>query len=160
MAGIVDDKEFLPRLEVEELLERYAAGVRKFTLVDLSGADLSNIDFGYRELRGVTYNQRIDLSYSNLDGINLSGANLYDAIMELVNLTNACLERANLKLARLEGASLKGANLKGANLVSANLAGANLTDANLRGATWSFNSKDATFSNTILPDGTIRTDSD
>jgi uncharacterized protein YjbI with pentapeptide repeats len=57
-------------------------------------------------------------------------------------------------------ACLKGANLSDAKLTATDLAGADLTNANLSGADGLFNSKDAIFYNTILPDGSIETDPD
>ena len=155
----MDAEEFLPRMEVEELLQRYAAGERDFSLLDLSGADLSKVDFAQRTFKGgIIYNHRIKFTYTNLSNANLSSANLFDAIMEFANLTNACLEGAKLDCALLEGANLKGANLRGAILGATNLAGADLTDADLTGASWGFNAKDTIFNNTILPDGTIRSE--
>ena len=151
----MEDEELFIRWEVEEILKRYADGEREFLYVDLSGADLSSVDFGERSLRGVIYNKKIKFSNANL-----SSANLRNAFMQFVNLNNANLNNANLERTLLEGANLKGANLKGANLCSTNLAGADLTNADLSGATWGFNPKDAIFNNTILPDGTIETDFD
>ena len=151
----MEDEELFIRWEVAEILKRYADGEREFLYVDLSGADLSSVDFGERSLRGVIYNKKIKFSNANL-----SSANLRNAFMQFVNLNNANLNNANLERTLLEGANLKGANLKGANLCSTNLAGADLTNADLSGATWGFNPKDAIFNNTILPDGTIETDFD
>jgi hypothetical protein len=51
----MEDEEFLPRMEVEELLRRYAAGERRFIRVDLSGADLSGLDFGRKGRKGIVY---------------------------------------------------------------------------------------------------------
>ncbi|MFL9449626.1 pentapeptide repeat-containing protein [Tolypothrix bouteillei VB521301_2] len=151
----MEDEEILPRLEVEELLERYAAGERNFERVDLSGADLSGVDFGERMLKRIYYNRPINFSFSNLSNANLSSANLSWASMECVNLSGANLSGANLYCACLGGANLKGANLSNSKLISADLAGADLTNANLSGATELFNSKDTIFHNTILPDGTV-----
>ncbi len=79
---VIDDEEFLERLEVKELLKRYAAGERDFRCFNLSGADLSKLDFGERSRsRGITYNKRIILSHANLSGANLSNTNLQNAIM-------------------------------------------------------------------------------
>ena len=156
----MEDEELFIRWEVEEILKRYEDGEREFLYVDLSGGDLSSVDFGERSLRGVIYNKKIKFSNDNLSNDNLSSANLRNAFMQFVNLNNANLNNANLERTLLEGANLKGANLKGANLCSTNLAGADLTNADLSGATWGFNPKDAIFNNTILPDGTIKTDSD
>ena len=151
----MEDEELFIGWEVEEILKRYADGEREFLYVDLSGGDLSSVDFGERSLRGVIYNKKIKFSNANLSNANLSSANLRNAFMQFVNLNNANLNNANL-----ERTLLKGANLKGVNLCSTNLAGADLTNADLSGATWGFNPKDAIFNNTILPDGTIETDFD
>ena len=150
----MEDEELFIKWEVEEILKRYADGEREFLYVDLSRADLSTVDFGERSLKGVIYSKKIKFSHANLSNANLSSANLRNAFMQFVNLTNANLNNANLERTLLEGA-----NLKGANLCSTNLAGADLTNADLSGATWGFNPKDAIFNNTILPDGTIETDS-
>ena len=156
----MEDEELFIRWEVEEILKRYADGEREFLYVDLSGGDLSSVDFDERSLRGVIYNKKVKFSNANLSNANVSSANLRNAFMQFVNLNNANLNNANLERTLLEGANLKGANLKGANLCSTNLAGADLTNADLSGATWGFNPKDAIFNNTILPDGTIETDFD
>jgi uncharacterized protein YjbI with pentapeptide repeats len=151
----MNDEEFRPRLTVEELLERYAAGERKFTMVDLSGADLGQVDFGYRSLRGLVYNRRIDFSYSDLREVNLRDANLHEAVMELVDLSDACLAGVRLDYARLEGARLINANLRGANIGSTTFDGADFTGADLTYASWGFSAKDALLKNTIMPDGNI-----
>ena len=98
----MDAEDFLPRLEVEELLRRYAAGERRFINVDLSGADLSGLDFGERRGKGVIYNKRIVFSESNLCGVNLREANLFGAMFDCTNLTDAILENAILENAILE----------------------------------------------------------
>lgn len=69
------------------------------------------------------------------------------------------LSGADLSRARLYAADLSGANLSGANLSNADLRGANLNNANLSGAivTQAFLSV-ADFCNTIMPDGSVRTD--
>lgn len=55
----------------------------------------------------------------------------------------------------LRGANLTGALLTGANLVNADVTGTDFTNANLRGANMSgVDPKDATWKNTICPDGT------
>ncbi|BAY83552.1 pentapeptide repeat protein [Calothrix parasitica NIES-267] len=55
-------------LNAEELLERYAAGERDFSGINLSGIDLSETDL-----------LRINLSCANLSGANLFTARLYGA---------------------------------------------------------------------------------
>lgn len=97
-------------METEELLEKYADGVRDFTAVNLCEANLS----------------RVNLSEANLSHANLSIANLGGA-----NLTGANLSHAKLNVAKLNGANLSGANLNGADLNVANLIRADLSDATL-----------------------------
>ncbi|MGB7057745.1 MAG: pentapeptide repeat-containing protein, partial [Geitlerinemataceae cyanobacterium] len=96
------------RMKTEELLQRYLAGERSFSQVNLSEANLSQ---------------------ANLRNINLSEASLIVA-----NLSGANLSGANLSGARLNVAKLNGTNLRGANLSKADLNVANLTLADLRGA--------------------------
>ena len=85
-------------MDVQELLQQYAAGHRKFVMAHLRGANLV----------GVT------LARANLSRANLSGANLARA-----DLTQANLVRANLSRANLQGAQLYGVNLRQANLLGA-----------------------------------------
>ena len=71
----------------------------------------------------------LNLSATDLRGVNFGGRHL-----EKADLTRANLGDAYLRYAYLVGANLAGANLAGANLAAANLAGANLEGANLEGA--------------------------
>ena len=105
-------------MDSKELLERYAAGERKFRGANLGGADLGGANLGGAYLRGA------DLGGANLGGADLGGA----------YLRGAYLRGADLGGANLGGADLGGANLGGANLRGANLRGADLGGAYLRGA--------------------------
>jgi uncharacterized protein YjbI with pentapeptide repeats len=131
-------------MNVEELLEKYAAGVRDFSGVDLSEANLSGV-----KLSGVNFNQA-NLSVINLSGANLSqanlsdaklnvarlsGANLADAILNNSSLNVANLIRADLSRAQLQRATLIRAELIRAELSRADLFEANLSSADLREAT-------------------------
>jgi len=100
-------------MTIEELLEKYAVGVRDFHGVDLSEANLSGA-----KLSGVNF------SHANLSVVNFSGA----------NLMVANLSHASLNVARLTGANLVGANLSHASLNVANLIRADLSHAKLRAA--------------------------
>ncbi|MFN6563327.1 MAG: pentapeptide repeat-containing protein [Nostoc sp. ChiSLP01] len=117
-------------ITVEELLQRYAAGERDFSVVclddaDLSGANLAGIDFSHARLR-----------WANLSGAILCGANLSDTDLQRANLT--------------------GANLEAANIINTCIAGANLENTNLRGAIGFFGEANGTFlHNTVWPDGEI-----
>jgi uncharacterized protein YjbI with pentapeptide repeats len=93
-------------------------------IVNLKGADLSNVDLGWNKV-------------GNISGINLRGAKLEEAKLEWAFLGGAFLDEqtnlsgANLRHAILRNASLSGANLEGANLEGGELNGANLRQANL-----------------------------
>jgi uncharacterized protein YjbI with pentapeptide repeats len=115
-------------MTTEELLERYAAGERDFSGVEIDSARLND---------------------AKLSGINLSGAILFGAELNRANLSGANLSRANLGSAWLEGANLRRANLShaiisegvlvesilvGADLSFADLTECPLSDADLTGA--------------------------
>ncbi|MEM9543934.1 MAG: pentapeptide repeat-containing protein, partial [Cyanobacteria bacterium P01_E01_bin.42] len=95
-------------MKAKELLERYKAGERDFSRVDLSKENLSGAVWVGDEFGG---ENDYPVGGSSLRGINLS--------------------QANLARVRLDGVDLRGANLRGANLEMAFMARANLTDANL-----------------------------
>jgi uncharacterized protein YjbI with pentapeptide repeats len=151
-------------MTLEELLEKYAAGITDFRGVDLSEANLSGV-----KLSGANLSEA-NLSVVNLSGANLSetnfsgtklnvarlrGAHLEQAILNHASLNVANLIRANLSRAQLKSASLiraeliradlsradlleanlSSADLREATLRQANLRGANLSEATLRGAT-------------------------
>ncbi|WP_330306191.1 MULTISPECIES: pentapeptide repeat-containing protein [unclassified Streptomyces] len=122
---------------------------------DLSGAELSYVDFRHSDMRGANlsvatlYGAKLhgtDLSTTNLAHARLCAlgttngrrwkvcADLSDAVLTSANLTGADLPYVNLTKANLTAANLTGANLTGANLTGANLTGANLDGAKLDGA--------------------------
>lgn len=94
--------------------------------------------------RGVILDlSRTDLRGLNLTSTNLSGANLEHADLSNTNLSGTNLSHGILKYANLKGVNLIGADLSGTNLTDAdlsyvNLIGANLVDTNLSGANLSF----------------------
>ena len=146
-------------ISYKELLGRYAAGER----------DFSNYRFwGDNELCGANLQDTIfvsadwaehDLSGTNLSGANLSGADFSQANLSEVDLSNANLTDAYLGEADLTFANLTNANLTNVrNLEGANFFGTNLTNTNLINTDPRLPHilKEATFSNTILPDGSIR----
>ncbi|MEH1796831.1 MULTISPECIES: pentapeptide repeat-containing protein [unclassified Nostoc] len=91
------------------------------------------LDLSHTDMRGVNLN-RANLQQTNLYQANLAGANLTEANLAGAILSAANLEGANLYLANLEGAILSAANLKRANLYLANLHYASLYLADLHGA--------------------------
>ncbi|NRA32707.1 MAG: pentapeptide repeat-containing protein, partial [Polyangiaceae bacterium] len=138
---------------VEELLDRYAAGQRRFRSVQLSaaslpGSELSNADFTgatFRraDLREVDFTgtvlRRASLRGANLLDANLGGADLGGADLRDTTLTGADLSRvdarcAELSFSRLRHADLVGADLRDVNFRQADLRRANLAEANLVGA--------------------------
>ncbi|QOV21176.1 pentapeptide repeat-containing protein [Anabaenopsis elenkinii] len=90
------------------LLERYAAGKRDFTGVNLGKADLQGVD-----LKGC------DFSYADLSEANLNGANLRGCDLSFANLAQADLQNADLRGALLFAADLRQANLRGTKLEKA-----------------------------------------
>jgi len=118
----------LIRLEVDELLRRYAGGDRFFINANLRCAQLNelcleNIDLSYAKL-----------NLANLSSTNLSKANLMAAQMQSANLSGCKLSKSQLVRANLSGANLSDANLRGADLSYADLSNVCLTGADLRGA--------------------------
>jgi hypothetical protein len=107
----------------DEFWERYEAGERDFTGINLTGADFSGANFSGVDLTAANLSQtklqKAEFSYARLNDANLSGA----------NLIKASLSRANLS-----GANLNGANLNGAYLIQANLCGAYLENTDLSNA--------------------------
>jgi uncharacterized protein YjbI with pentapeptide repeats len=119
----------LIRLEVDELLRRYAVRDRFFINANLRGAQLSEL-----------WLENIDLSYDkfnldNLSGTNLSKASLMAAQMQLANLSGCNLSKSQLVSANLSGVNLSDANFKGADLSYADLSNVCLTGADLMSAT-------------------------
>jgi len=111
------------RLTREEAIEAVAFAQRYNRTVDLSHTNLSGIDL-----------RQIEWSDAFLGGVNFQHADLYQA-----NLRHCFIERANFQQANLVQADLTESNLKQCNLVQTNLQetclnNANLTRADLTGA--------------------------
>lgn len=117
---------------------------------------------GMRDVTKDPENEQIDLSYTNLSGLNLYGVNLAQSNLYKTNLSNANLATVNLEgailsAANLSGANLNFANLSGAILSAANLSGANLNYANLHRANlYLANLQNAILDNTILDGANLR----
>ncbi len=95
----------------------------KVPIINLKGADLSEVDL-----------RDADLSQINLNEVNLSGAHMSRAFLDRASLHGANLSGADLSEANLDRTDLSGADLSGAKLVAAGLKGADLGDAKLNGA--------------------------
>ena len=127
-------------------------------IVDLQGADLTDVFMYYIDLHGAML-YKVDLSGAGLRGANLSEADLSDASLGVnykilsvdkygdpddvkttrtylggANLSGAILRNTDLSGAYLHRANLSKAVLDGANLSEANLTEANLNEASLTGA--------------------------
>ena len=94
-----------------------------------------------------------------LAGAQMSGQDLREVDLRGADLSNANLNAANLFLVDMTDADCRGATFRNANLQYVKLLGADLTDADLTGADMQgTRTRDATFCNTIMPDGTINND--
>jgi Pentapeptide repeats (8 copies) len=142
VTSVVEDADFIlgRRKLVESFLAQYAAGERAFIKIDLSETDLSGIN----------------LTLADLQDALLIWANLQDASLYHVNLSGAKLRHANLNGAKLRSANLQGADFLNADLSHADLSWSNLRGANLTGANLAdANLKNAILENVIMPDGTL-----
>ncbi|MBD2257899.1 pentapeptide repeat-containing protein [Pseudanabaena sp. FACHB-2040] len=147
----------------QELLGKYAQGIRDFTganlnecsliganlseiilqdaslnVANLSSANLNHSDFKGAQLN-VTRLSGANLSHADLSGSKLNVANLIRVILTSANLTGASLiraemVRATLSQGRLVSANCSEADLREAHLDRADLHYANLTRADLRGS--------------------------
>lgn len=107
---------------------------------DLTGADLSQIDFGGCSLAGVRL-LRAKLNECNLAEVDLTAAQLGEADLTEAFLDNAKLERADFHGARLDGVTLDRASVDGADFSNAHGRGASFrgargTSAQFAGGCW------------------------
>lgn len=143
-------------INTQQLLERYAAGERRFpglviVWAELRNQNLQGIDLSYRDIKQ-RFRFRPHLPKANLSGANLDGSNLED-----INLRGGNLSNTNLSESILRGANFTEVNLRGANLLGADIEGVDFTRADLTGARIEQHSLYwlTTFENTILPNGEI-----
>ena len=145
--------------------------------MNFAGADFSSTLLGEADLRGANFtgaNLRfVDFTDALLDpstiiepksrlvweiltigavGRDLHGTNLGSTFLAFSNMQGVNLTNANLSLAILFRTDLQNADLRNANFSSANLSQANLLGALTNGTIFG----GATFSQTIMPDGSIR----
>ncbi|MBP0001791.1 MAG: pentapeptide repeat-containing protein [Cyanobacteria bacterium SID2] len=120
-------------MEAEELLTKYAKGVRRFIGVNLSEANLSQASLSRINLRNACLSVA-NLSGANLERANLKGAKLNVAKLSSSNLRGANLRDADLNVANLIRADLTGADLFQASLIRTEMLRADLSGADLRGA--------------------------
>jgi uncharacterized protein YjbI with pentapeptide repeats len=119
---------------------------------NLAHSDLAKCDFRYSNL------QRAQLVGCQLNGVQFDYATMMDAQLQAAKLNGARLVGADLTRANFQEADLTGADLTGAKLAGARFYLTNLSNANLKGADLSgvLYFDRAIFSNTIMPDGSIR----
>ncbi|WP_299415577.1 pentapeptide repeat-containing protein [Acaryochloris sp. IP29b_bin.148] len=131
-------------MTAEELLERYAAGERDFSGIDLRGADLRGVD-----LHGA------DLSGADLSGADLSGYRNSEGIWIFSNLSKVNLSGANLEHAFVNAANLSDADLTNVRFNCTEMLHVHLERADMRGSCGSWTSEGAYYHNTILDDGSV-----
>lgn len=122
----------------EELIEKYAAGERDFSNLDLRNPDLAGVDLTNIKPVYGDYAKGINLSDICLEGIDLSRSILYGARLDNAKLSNANLcsmfaRRATFDKVNLIGANLSLADCKQSDFRMANLSNANLSQADLSG---------------------------
>jgi uncharacterized protein YjbI with pentapeptide repeats len=141
--ALTDEKRRPTDDDLRQVLDRHRvwieSGGKDGARANLSGADLSGIDFGgavltSAKLIGANLS-KAKLIAAELSGAYLSNADLRHAELNLANLTNARLTDANLSQAELHHANLSGAYLERVNLSGANVRHANLLQADLNQAT-------------------------
>ncbi|WP_017659829.1 pentapeptide repeat-containing protein [Baaleninema simplex] len=134
--------------EIQKLLERYKAGKRNFSGIDLSGAKLDGtkcqIDLSGADFRGANFSEAELYGWQgqeiNLSHTNFSHATLENAILSDVNLESAHFCYANLRNIYIDGkvnladfsrADLTDACLEPKELNQTKFVGANLINAKL-----------------------------
>ena len=116
--------------EVLELHKKWLNNEEGGEKANLSREYLSYVDLSCTNLIGVDLSHS-DLTEANLIGTNLSEADLTEANLEYANLSHSNLSKANLTEANLTEANLTEADLTEADLDYANLSKANLSKADL-----------------------------
>ncbi|PRQ10247.1 DUF2169 family type VI secretion system accessory protein [Enhygromyxa salina] len=120
------DEALLPAAR-ERVIRALAAG-EDFASLNLTGADLSNMDLRGAKLAGAFFES------ARFDGTDLSDADLSGAVLAHASLRGTKLDRANLRGANLGGSKLLEVSAQGADLSKSVLAGADLSGASICGA--------------------------
>ncbi|MEH1933786.1 MAG: pentapeptide repeat-containing protein [Nostoc sp.] len=149
---------FRHRALLDETIKRYEAGERNFTAVELSN---TAIYYSFMDVNFIGANLQKSFFWS----LYLFNTSFTDANLEgtgfRASLINCNFSNANLREARLSGAVLTRTNFSGADLRSADLRSTKLIGCNLRDANLTDIKIDerTIFVSTIMPDGSMRTDS-
>ena len=144
-----------------------------FLGINASGASLSNADvngsvfssglFVNADLNEAVFKE-CDFSNANLQGTSLIGTDFSGCVLSSANLTSADGSATDFSGCNLTGATLSGqfpsSSFQGSILTGADFSGSDLTQADFTGATGfdASSYSNVTFFETILPDGTVRTD--
>ncbi|WP_414621953.1 pentapeptide repeat-containing protein [Calothrix sp. CCY 0018] len=136
----------------KEFLQRYAAGERDFSEINLEGsgfigtdfrlanperdyftcAELEDTNFSNANLSKVCF-ERIEIRNCNFTGANLQEASLAEAAIFDSNLKEANLDGFSMIEAVIEGCNMEGVSLRNAELGDSGIGGSNLPNANLEG---------------------------
>lgn len=128
-------------MNVEELLEKYAADLREFSGLDLSGVSLPGVNLSRSTFLDANFKAAkltsADFSYSicqraKFHGAHLTLADFSHTDLQQADLSKAELTRTDFSVANLQGANLSYADLRDAKLRCATLNHANLSRADLR----------------------------
>ncbi len=128
-------------MNAEELLEKYAADLREFSELDLSGVSLPGVNLSRSTFLNANFNAAkltsADFSHSicqraKFHGANLTLADFSYTDLQQADLSKAELTRADFSAANLHGADLSYADLRDAKLRCGNLSAANLSRVDLR----------------------------
>jgi uncharacterized protein YjbI with pentapeptide repeats len=131
-------KSTRPDFTRKEVLQMVAAGHTNFAGCNLTGLDLSSVNFDIHNVANAvlhgTKMSRATLEFACFVGADLSLADLSYAAISAANLNHADLISANLTHANLSNAKKHNTQLVGANLTKTNRSKARLNGANLAGA--------------------------
>lgn len=154
----------------EDIIRQYKSGYREFKgfTIDPPGnfakASLRGIILEGTNLMGSNFEkailQKASFSAANLRGANFKGANLANANLKGADFRGATMRSVDLSGADLRWANLEGVDLAGSIIASANFEGANLKNTSLKGTDpgkwwWKAKLDEAKLDGTILPDGTV-----
>ncbi|MGG6264603.1 pentapeptide repeat-containing protein [Leptolyngbya sp. AN03gr2] len=128
-------------MNVEELLEQYAADLREFSGINLSGVSLPGVNLSRSTFLNANFNAAkltsADFSHSicpaaNFHGANLTLADFSHTDLQGADLSKAELTRTDFSVANLQEANLSYADLRDSKLRCVNLNRANLSRADLK----------------------------
>lgn len=120
-------------MDIEEFKQRYLAGERNFSGVDLSGLSFKSMNLDGADFSNANL-ENANFDYIYMQNANFSNANLADASFIYARLFPVNFSNANLENAKFHDAILKESDFSGANLTNAKLLHTGLIKANLNNA--------------------------